>query len=173
MTSAIVLCFMILEARGYQVTDLFALAVKSSASGRLRGACWAEPVGGQLAERWVVGMEEVDAHYYIREKGYAGGAGGAGAGDGRGRGRGNGRGNGYRRLDMEVENGSGKVGSPAVDEFRWVSRRRSWFTRFYGLISGWECIIVYCCFWVVVRLMISMGPLLVAYNKHEPYRLQH
>lgn len=77
LTSAICLCFVVLEAHGRQVTDfteplnLFALAVNSPASAALRGACGGGPVGGQLGARWVIGKEEEEggAHYFIRAKG--------------------------------------------------------------------------------------------------------
>lgn len=120
---------MIVEARGHQITDftepqnLFALAVNSPQSSRLQGACGGGPVGRQLKERWVIGMEELDAHYYIRAKGedvrspedYASGR----------------EDTSYRGLQqMEVDDGL-KAVSPAVDEFRRVSKRRSWLARFY------------------------------------------
>lgn len=134
VTSFLCLCYMIMEAHGHQVTDftepqnLFALAVNSRPSVRLRGACGGGPVGGQLAERWFIGMEELDAHYFIGAKGEERGepspyVSGRDDRDG---------GGGYKRLEeMEVEDGSVKILSPAVEEFRRVSRRRSWFTRFY------------------------------------------
>jgi len=121
LTSAISLIFMIVEARGHQITDftepqnLFALAVNSPPSERLHGACGAGPVGRQWKERWVIGLEEMDAHYYIRSKAESG----RGLGDTR-----------YRGLGgMEVDDG-GVKGSPVVDEFRRVSKR-SWLARFY------------------------------------------
>lgn len=129
LTSAVCLVFMIVEARGHQITDftepqnLFALAVNSPQSSRLQGACGGGPVGRQLKERWVIGMEELDAHYYIRAKGedvrspedYASGR----------------EDTSYRGLQqMEVDDGL-KAVSPAVDEFRRVSKRRSWLARFY------------------------------------------
>lgn len=150
LTSIICLCFMLIEARGQHITDftepvnLFALAVNSPSSSRLDGACGGGPVGRQLGERWFIGMEESEAHYYIRAKvegespflsggGREGHAHGNGNGGRFGFGNGNhGRGNGYRRLEeMEVEEERVKPVSPAVEEFRRVSHRGSWLTRFY------------------------------------------
>lgn len=74
ITSAICLAFMLFEVRGRQITDftepqnLFTLAMNSPSTSRLEGACGAGPEGPQLKERWYVGMEEDDAHYYIRTK---------------------------------------------------------------------------------------------------------
>lgn len=129
LTSAICLFFMIIEARGHQITDftepqnLFALAVNSPHSSRLQGACGGGPVGRQLKERWYIGMEEVDAHYFIRAKA-----------DGNSpcvSGREN-NGMGYARLEeMEMEDVGLKAVSPAVDEFRRVSKRGSWLAKFY------------------------------------------
>ncbi|KAJ5131938.1 hypothetical protein N7448_006096 [Penicillium atrosanguineum] len=129
LTSAVCLVFMIVEARGHQITDftepqnLFALAVNSPQSSRLQGACGGGPVGRQLKERWVIGMEEMDAHYYIRSKAEAGGS------PERYGGR---EDTSYRGVEqMDVDDGSLKAVSPAVDEFRKVSKRRSWLARFY------------------------------------------
>jgi hypothetical protein len=128
LTSAVCLVFMIVEARGHQITDftepqnLFALAVNSPRSERLRGACGGGPVGRQLKERWVIGMEEVDAHYYIQAK--EEGVHGLGYASGREDTR-------YMGVEqMEVDDGL-KAVSPAVDEFRRVSKRGSWLARFY------------------------------------------
>lgn len=129
LTSAVCLVFMIVEARGHQITDftepqnLFALAVNSPQSSRLHGACGGGPVGRQLKERWVIGMEEMDAHYYIRTKAETvGSPGGYGGNDD----------TSYRGMEqMEIDDGSLKAVSPAVDEFRRVSKRRSWLARFY------------------------------------------
>lgn len=129
VTSAVCLGFIIFEARGRQITDftepqnLFALAVNSPQSSRLEGACGGGPAGTQLKERWYIGMEEDDAHYYIRAKldgvvsPYP---------------RSMSTATEYTRLRpeaMEVDDG-GKP-SPAVNDFRRVSKRRSFFTRFY------------------------------------------
>ncbi|KAJ5698523.1 hypothetical protein N7462_000528 [Penicillium macrosclerotiorum] len=126
LTSAVCLGFVIVEARGHQVTDftepqnLFALAVNSPPSSRLDGACGGGPVGRQLKERWYIGMEEADAHYYIRAKldgtspyNHAQSTAYQGVG----------------QMDMEYYNG--KPLSPAVDEFRRVSKRGSMLSRFY------------------------------------------
>lgn len=74
LTNIVCLVYMFLEVRGRQMTDftepqnLFALAMNSPATSRLRGACGAGPEGNQFKERWFVGMEESDEHYYIRTK---------------------------------------------------------------------------------------------------------
>ncbi|KAL4906011.1 hypothetical protein BDW74DRAFT_167622 [Aspergillus multicolor] len=127
-TSALVLAFMLLEVRGTQMTDftepqnLFALAVNSPPTARLRGACGAGPDGAQLAERFFVAMEEEDEHYYIRSK---------------------------AEEDVPIVAGSTKAhsvsvaalsdsptpskstGSPVLDEYRWLSERKSWVSKFY------------------------------------------
>lgn len=121
LTSAVCLGFMIVEARGRQVTDftepqnLFALAVNSPQTEQLRGACGCGPWGEQLKERWFIGMEEEDEHYYIRSKTEentpllrSG-----------------------RLEQMEVEDGEGRVSSPMVDEFRKVSKRHSLLAKLY------------------------------------------
>ncbi|KAJ5301953.1 hypothetical protein N7508_006816 [Penicillium antarcticum] len=121
LTSAVCLGFVIFEARGRQITDftepqnLFALAVNSPQTEQLKGACGCGPWGKQLKERWFIGMEEEDEHYYIRSKmegntPYLGAA--------------------ARMEQMEVEDGA-KGLSPAVDEFRKVSKRNSYLARFY------------------------------------------
>lgn len=90
-------------------------------------------------------MEESEAHYFIRAKadgdplvsGREGDGLGTAQGPGQGSGSGQarfgvgGHGDGYRRLEeMEVEEyGRVKPVSPAVEEFRRVSRRGSWLTR--------------------------------------------
>lgn len=74
LTNIVCLVYMFLEVRGRQMTDftepqnLFTLAMNSPASSRLRGACGAGPEGNQFKEKWFVGMEESDEHYYIRTK---------------------------------------------------------------------------------------------------------
>lgn len=74
LTNIVCLVYMFLEVRGRQMTDftepqnLFALAMNSPATSRLRGACGAGPEGNQFKEKWCVGMEESDEHYYIRTK---------------------------------------------------------------------------------------------------------
>ncbi|KAJ5587733.1 uncharacterized protein N7459_003498 [Penicillium hispanicum] len=143
LTSAVCLGFMAIEARGHQITDftepqnLFALAVNSPRSSRLRGACGCGPVGRQLKERWFIGMEEEDEHYYIRAKAdgrgpdaKAGGADSSESGYGADR---RGRASGYSAgLDtMEMQDPRVKPVSPAVDEFRRVSKRGSLLARFY------------------------------------------
>lgn len=74
VTNVICLAFMVFEVRGKQMTDftepqnLFALAINSPPALRLQGACGAGPTGRQLDDRWYVGMDEADQHYYIRAK---------------------------------------------------------------------------------------------------------
>ncbi|KGO47608.1 hypothetical protein PEXP_014950 [Penicillium expansum] len=125
LTSAVCLGFMIVEARGRQVTDftepqnLFALAVNSPQTSRLEGACGCGPWGKQLKERWFIGMEEDDEHYYIRSKT-------------------------EEKIPllrktvdsmplepMEIEDGGGRMLSPMVDEFRKVSKRHSFLAKLY------------------------------------------
>jgi hypothetical protein len=120
LTSFVCLVFMIVEARGRQVTDftepqnLFALAVNSPQSSRLEGACGSGPLGGQLKERWFIGMEEDDEHYYIRTK--------------------------VEekvpllrkdRVEEMIVDDSGRMVSPMVNEFRKVSKRQSFLAKFY------------------------------------------
>ncbi|KAJ5951121.1 uncharacterized protein N7479_009534 [Penicillium vulpinum] len=127
LTSAVCLGFMIVEARGRQVTDftepqnLFALAVNSPQTTQLEGACGCGPWGEQLKERWFIGMEEDDEHYYIRSKA-------------------------EEKIPllrktvdsmplepMEIEDGGGggRMLSPMVDEFRRVSKRHSFLAKLY------------------------------------------
>ncbi|KAI2735534.1 hypothetical protein DTO013E5_9287 [Penicillium roqueforti] len=125
LTSAICLGFMIVEARGRQVTDftepqnLFALAVNSPQTTQLKGACGCGPYGDQLKERWFIGMEEDDEHYYIRSKAeekipFV-----------------------HKSMDsthlepMEIDDGGGRMLSPMVNEFRKVSKRHSFLARLY------------------------------------------
>ncbi|WEW58149.1 hypothetical protein PRK78_003616 [Emydomyces testavorans] len=74
LTSLICLGYMYFDIRGAQVTDftepqnIFALALNSPSSIRLHGACGAGPEGRQLGERWRIGMDERDEHYYITSK---------------------------------------------------------------------------------------------------------
>lgn len=124
LTSAVCLGFMIVEARGRQVTDftepqnLFALAVNSPQTTQLEGACGCGPWGKQLKERWYIGMEEDDEHYYIRSK------------------------TeekipllktmGSTQLEpMDIDDGGGRMLSPMVDEFRKVSKRHSLLAKLY------------------------------------------
>ncbi|KAJ5880816.1 uncharacterized protein N7473_011869 [Penicillium subrubescens] len=128
LTSFICLGFVIFEARGHQITDftepqnLFVIAVNSPQSSQLQGACGGGPVGRQMKERWYIGMDEADAHYYIRAKKdgqtpYT-----------------EARSTAYQGPEqMEVEDGSGsmKAISPAIDEFRRVSKRSSFLAKLY------------------------------------------
>jgi hypothetical protein len=126
ITSALCLAFLLLEVRGKQITDftepqnLFALAMNSPSTARLQGACGAGPDGPQLKERWYVGMEEHDEHYYIRPKADE---------------------HTPRELihhtpsaeDIELdEPGQLKTAvtnSPAIDEYRKLATRRSWLLK--------------------------------------------
>ncbi len=128
LTSFICLGFVIFEARGHQITDftepqnLFAIAVNSPQSSQLQGACGGGPVGRQMKERWFIGMDEADEHYYIRAKK-----------DGQSL-YPEARSTGYQGLEqMEAEDGSGGVKSisPAVNEFRRVSQRSSFLAKIY------------------------------------------
>ncbi|KAJ5660011.1 hypothetical protein N7507_006462 [Penicillium longicatenatum] len=124
LTSAVCLVFMIIEARGHQITDftepqnLFALAMNSPQSSLLRGACGCGPAGPQMKERWFIGMQEHDEHYYIQAK-VDGATPEANS-------------TGYSRLEPMGTDDSGlKSVSPAVNEFRRISNRGSWLSKFY------------------------------------------
>jgi hypothetical protein len=120
LTSFVCLVFMIVEARGRQITDftepqnLFALAVNSPQSSQLEGACGSGPLGAQLKERWFIGMEENDEHYFIRTKV-------------------------EEKVPLLRKDGieemivdeSGRMDSPMVNEFRKVSKRQSFLAKFY------------------------------------------
>ncbi|CAG8113359.1 unnamed protein product [Penicillium olsonii] len=114
LTSAICLVFMIVEARGHQVTDftepqnLFAIAVNSPQNSRLAGACGCGPCGTQLKDRWFIGMEENDEHYYIGTKGEE-----------------------KPLLQGTPEILGEEMLSPVVDEFRRVSKRNSVLGKLY------------------------------------------
>lgn len=125
LTSAVCLGFMIVEARGRQVTDftepqnLFALAVNSPQTARLQGSCGCGPSGKQLKERWFIGMEENDEHYYIRSKTeekipllrkMTGSS---------------------DMKPMDIDDGNGAMVSPMVNEFRKVSKRESFLAKLY------------------------------------------
>ncbi|KAJ5086474.1 hypothetical protein NUU61_007781 [Penicillium alfredii] len=124
VTSAICLAFMILEARGRQVTDftepqnLFTLAINSPQTDQLQGACGSGPHGRQFKERWHIDMEENDEHYYIRSKAdvntpYL-------------------HSSASSRLEpLSMGDPLAKPVSPAVDEFRRVSKRHSFLARLY------------------------------------------
>lgn len=130
ITSAIVFVFLIFEAHGHQITDftepqnLFAISINSPQTTRLDGACGCGPAGRQLKERWFIGMEEEDSHYYIRAK--------ADKNSTYGFPPDSGKASGYSRFDnLEVEEPSMKPPSPYANEFRRVSRQSSWLGRFY------------------------------------------
>ncbi|KAJ5893937.1 hypothetical protein N7495_005628 [Penicillium taxi] len=135
LTSAICLGFIIIEARGHQVTDftepqnLFSLAMNSPHSSKLEGACGCGPLGHQLKERWYIGMEEDHAHYYIRAKADRARLESKSpepAGDPA-------SGSGYERLNMlDIDDSSTlKTVSPAVKEFRRVSASKTLLAKFY------------------------------------------
>ncbi|KAJ5135855.1 uncharacterized protein N7515_005133 [Penicillium bovifimosum] len=123
LTSAVCLGFMIIEARGRQVTDftepqnLFALAMNSPQTAQLQGACGCGPWGKQLKGRWFIGMAEDDEHYYIRSK--------------------NEENVPFKSTmdsspePMEMDDGTGKMVSPMVNEFRKVSKRHSFLAKLY------------------------------------------
>lgn len=122
VTSAICFVFLMLEVRGKQVTDfteppnLFALAMNSPCSARLQGACGGGPEGRQLKEKWFVGMEEEDEHYYMKAKAEES------------------QPDVYHRREREsmaIEDIQLKPVSPAVDDFRRVSQGNSFFSKLY------------------------------------------
>ncbi|CEL03776.1 hypothetical protein ASPCAL04919 [Aspergillus calidoustus] len=126
ITSALCLAFLILEVRGKQITDftepqnLFALAMNSPSTSRLQGACGSGPEGRQLKERWYVAMEEHDEHYYIQPKAEENTP----------------RVSIHRSPsvdDIEMEEHgplkTAATSSPAMDEYRRLSSRKSWVSR--------------------------------------------
>ncbi|PGH15001.1 hypothetical protein AJ79_02681 [Helicocarpus griseus UAMH5409] len=109
LTNLVCLAYMYLEIKGEQLTDftdpqnMFALALNSAGSTRLNGACGAGPKGSQLAERWVIGMEEESEHYYISSKAEM-----------------------AEMRQRELENQHLKPDtSPAVKEYRRISKHRT------------------------------------------------
>ncbi|KAE8349879.1 hypothetical protein BDV28DRAFT_52387 [Aspergillus coremiiformis] len=72
-TSLICLGYLIRQ-KGRQLTDftepqnLFTLAINSPTTSRLDGACGVGPQKPHFKEKWYIGMEEEDEHYYIRTK---------------------------------------------------------------------------------------------------------
>ncbi|KAL2831548.1 hypothetical protein BDW59DRAFT_157974 [Aspergillus cavernicola] len=124
-TSALCLSFMFLEVRGKQITDftepqnLFALAMNSPSTAKLQGACGAGPDGLQLKERWYVGMEEEDEHYYIRTKAEENTPRASMA-----------RPVSVVEMDLE-EPGKSAQASPAMHEYRKLAARKSWLSRYY------------------------------------------
>ncbi|PTU16881.1 hypothetical protein P175DRAFT_0527038 [Aspergillus ochraceoroseus IBT 24754] len=122
LTSAICLAFMLLEVRGRQVTDftepqnLFALAMNSPSSARLPGPYGAGIDGHQLKERWYVAMEE-DENYYIRTKAEENNTPPAST-------------NTMSPVSLDLEE-PGKSATPAMDEYRRLSSRKSFLSRFY------------------------------------------
>ncbi|KAF7719360.1 Uncharacterized protein PECH_004854 [Penicillium ucsense] len=128
LTSFICLAFVILEARGHQITDftepqnLFAIAVNSPPSSQIHGACGGGPVGPQMKERWHISMEEADAHYYIHAENDNQGPFGSP------------RTTAYQGLgQMDIEDSISEIKpvSPAVNEFRRVSKRSSLLAKLY------------------------------------------
>jgi hypothetical protein len=116
-TSALCLGYLLFE-RGRQLTDftepqnLFALAINSPATSRLEGSCGAGPHGPHFKEKWYVGMEEDDEHYYIRTKAEE-----------------NTPIISMSKVSMDDE--SPKPVSPALEEYRRLSRGQSWLGRWY------------------------------------------
>ncbi|PGH34191.1 hypothetical protein GX50_02965 [[Emmonsia] crescens] len=114
LTNLVCLGYMYLEIKGEQLTDftepqnMFALALNSSGSTKLSGACGAGPVGKQLSERWIIGMEEETEHYYITSK--------------------------AEKADLLqrqlAEEHLKPTSSPAVKEYRRISRNRSSMSMF-------------------------------------------
>ncbi|KAJ5459269.1 hypothetical protein N7530_011213 [Penicillium desertorum] len=105
LTSAVCLGFMIVEAR-----------VRRRRSWRVLVGVG---LGGeQLKERWYIGMEEEDEHYYIRSKTEE-------------------KIPLLKTMDsrqlesMEIDDGGGRMLSPMVDEFRKVSKRHSFLAKLY------------------------------------------
>ncbi|EPS32178.1 hypothetical protein PDE_07138 [Penicillium oxalicum 114-2] len=128
LTSFICLGFVIFEAQGRQITDftepqnLFAIAVNSPPSSQIQGACGGGPVGPQMKERWHISMEEEDAHYYIHaERDNQGPFGSS-------------RTTAYQGLgQMDVDDSISEMKpvSPAVNDFRRVSKRSSLLAKLY------------------------------------------
>ncbi|KAF7596794.1 hypothetical protein BBP40_012393 [Aspergillus hancockii] len=117
VTSALCLVYLLLE-RGKQLTDftepqnLFALAINSPATSRLEGSCGAGPHGNQFKEKWYVGMEEDDWHYYIRTKAEE-----------------------HTPLismaKVSMDDEDPKSASPALEEYRRLSTGQGWLGRWY------------------------------------------
>ncbi|KAK1142453.1 hypothetical protein N8T08_007815 [Aspergillus melleus] len=121
ITSAFCLVYMLL-IKGRQLTDftdpqnLFTLAMNSPATSKLDGACGAGPHGEHFKEKWFVGMEPEDEHYYIRTKAEertpliptAR----------------------FSMRSMEAEDVMKPV-TPAIEEYERVSSRRGWLSRWY------------------------------------------
>ncbi|QSS66300.1 hypothetical protein I7I51_07157 [Histoplasma capsulatum] len=115
LTNLVCLGYMYLEIRGEQLTDftepqnMFALALNSPGSTKLSGACGIGPVGNQLSERWIIGMEENHEHYYITSK--------------------------EEKAEMRkralLEEHLNPTTSPAVKEYRRISRNRSSISMFH------------------------------------------
>ncbi|KAK2809463.1 hypothetical protein FQN50_003731 [Emmonsiellopsis sp. PD_5] len=112
LTNLFCLVYLFFDIKGVQVTDftepqnMFALAMNSSGSTRLNGACGAGPAGKQLSERWVISMEEESEHYYITSKAEK---------------RALIRQEMERREDMQLKPDA----SPAVKEYRRISQNRN------------------------------------------------
>lgn len=121
ITSAFCLLYMLL-IKGRQLTDftdpqnLFTLAMNSPGTSKLDGACGAGPYGEHLKEKWFVGMEPEDEHYYIRTKAEESTPLISTAR--------------YSMRSMEAEDMM-KPLTPAVEEYQRVSSRRGWLSRWY------------------------------------------
>lgn len=127
LTNLIFLGFTLYEFSGKQMTDftepqnLFTIAMNSPSSSCLQGACGIGPDGVQLKERWYIRMNEEDEHYYIctkREEDLI---------------------NRMKSTNYSSRNCLGpydteenlKPLSPAIREFRRLSQRDSFISRFY------------------------------------------
>ncbi|KAE8381698.1 hypothetical protein BDV26DRAFT_254883 [Aspergillus bertholletiae] len=115
-----VLCLgYLLSEKGRQLTDftepqnLFTLAINSPATSRLEGACGTGPQGPHFKEKWFVGMEEEDEHYYIRTKAEE-----------------NTR-LGSTTTEVSVESEHPKLVSPALEEYRRLSTGQNAMGRLY------------------------------------------
>ncbi|EQL33631.1 hypothetical protein, variant [Blastomyces dermatitidis ATCC 26199] len=115
LTNLVCLGYMYLDIKGEQLTDftepqnMFALALNSRGSSKLSGACGIGPVGKQLSERWIIGMEEDTEHYYITSKTEKAE---------------------LRQRELAEEHLK-PTDSPAVKEYRRISRNRSSISIFH------------------------------------------
>ncbi|OJD19541.1 hypothetical protein AJ78_00512 [Emergomyces pasteurianus Ep9510] len=114
LTNLVCLGYMYLEIKGEQLTDftepqnMFALALNSAGSTKLSGACGAGPVGAQLSEPWIIGMDEETEHYFITSKAEKA----------------------ERMLQELAEQRLKPAASPAVKEYRRISQNRSSISMF-------------------------------------------
>ncbi|KAE8154099.1 hypothetical protein BDV25DRAFT_148242 [Aspergillus avenaceus] len=117
VTSALCLMYLLFE-QGRQLTDftepqnLFALAINSPATAKMEGSCGAGPTSRHLQEKWYVGMDEGDEHYYIRTKAEENTP-------------------LYSAHSPVIEDEGLKPASPAIREYRRLSARRGLLSRWY------------------------------------------